>query len=178
MKSYFCLTEMNPHVDPVNVRNIQNCREFLWVYLSQTDNCQEAKSRWIEKTLQRMAILQPILHIRIRGGNWRGCYMKSIGYRCRGGRRKQSRKTSGIGKKVKCTDTHFFYMGGYSLVNDGCGQPIEMVRGVQGNDEGFWGPLLRRGGCRGGVRRPDKGDYSDIPRACYLRCKKTMDRLT
>ena len=34
----------------VDVRNVQTCREFLWVYLSQIDNnCWEAKSQWIEK---------------------------------------------------------------------------------------------------------------------------------
>lgn len=47
-----------------DVRNFSTCIEFLWVFLSQTDNkCQEAKSQQVE----RMAVLQLILYVRIKG---------------------------------------------------------------------------------------------------------------
>lgn len=38
---------------------------------SQNDNCQGAQSQRTEKMLQRMAVLQLILYIRIRGGGVR-----------------------------------------------------------------------------------------------------------
>lgn len=50
----------------VAIRNAQTSRECLWVFLNQTDdNCQETIS--LEKMLQRMAVLQLILCIRIKG---------------------------------------------------------------------------------------------------------------
>ena len=40
----------------VDIRNVQTCAEFFWVYLSQSDdNFQEAKSQWTENSLWRMA---------------------------------------------------------------------------------------------------------------------------
>lgn len=39
--------------------------------LSQTDNCQDAKSQQIEKMLGRMPVLQFILYTRIKGGDFR-----------------------------------------------------------------------------------------------------------
>ena len=49
--------------------------------MSQTDeNCQEAKSQWTEKILQRMAVLHCILYITIKGRGVKS-YMKSIGDR-------------------------------------------------------------------------------------------------
>lgn len=54
----------NSHCN-VDVRKVLTCREFLWVYLCQTnDNFQEAESQEIEKMLQTTAILQLILFIR------------------------------------------------------------------------------------------------------------------
>ena len=46
---------------------MQTCREFLLVYLSQTDtNCWEAKSQGIEKMLQEIVALPLTLYIRIK----------------------------------------------------------------------------------------------------------------
>lgn len=56
----------------VNVRKIQTYRGFLGVYLSQTNNCWEVKSQWIEEVLQKMAILHLILYIRIKGRDIKG----------------------------------------------------------------------------------------------------------
>lgn len=42
-------------------------KSLMRVHLSQTDNCWEAKSQGIEKMLLRMAVLQLILYIRIKG---------------------------------------------------------------------------------------------------------------
>ena len=54
----------------VTIRNVQTCREFLWVYLNQTvEDCQEAKSQWIEKMLRKVAVLWLILYIRVTGGD-------------------------------------------------------------------------------------------------------------
>ena len=59
----------------VNIGNVHTCREFLWVYLSQTDhNCQETKSQWIENFLQKMAVLYLILYITIKGEGVRGLH--------------------------------------------------------------------------------------------------------
>ena len=42
----------------VNVRNVQTCRAFSWVLLSQTDDCcWEAKPQWIEEVLWKMVVL-------------------------------------------------------------------------------------------------------------------------
>lgn len=53
--------------------------KIFWVYLRQTDdNCWEEKSQQIEKTLQRMAVLQLVLYIRINGGHTRGATWNSL----------------------------------------------------------------------------------------------------
>lgn len=50
-----------------------------------------------------------------------------------------------------------------------------MILGRQENDEGFCDLMLWcQHLCSGGSGK----DYSDIPRICYLRCKKTTGRLT
>ena len=47
----------------VNIRNIQTCREFLWIYLSQTDNCWEAKvSMDYENTLENGSFAPYFIH--------------------------------------------------------------------------------------------------------------------
>ena len=46
--------------------------------MSQTDNCWEAIAQQIEKMLWRMAILQLILYVTIKGAEVRG-YMELIG---------------------------------------------------------------------------------------------------
>lgn len=47
-------------------RNVQTCREILWVCLSQSDDhYREGKSQKIKKKLRRMAVLQLTLYIRI-----------------------------------------------------------------------------------------------------------------
>ena len=52
----------------VNIKNIQTCREFSWVYLSQNDdNCQEATPEQIEKC-SRERQFSTLLYIRIKGG--------------------------------------------------------------------------------------------------------------
>ena len=53
-------------------------KSFIGVYLSQTDNCGEAKSQQIEKMLQNMAVLQLILSIRIKGGDVRRVTYNSL----------------------------------------------------------------------------------------------------
>ena len=44
-------------------------RKIIKVYSSQTDNFGEAKSQQIEKMLFRVAVLQLILYITIKGGD-------------------------------------------------------------------------------------------------------------
>ena len=54
------------YLNSVAARNVQMFREVLWVYLSQTDNCWEAKPQQIEKMLQKMVVLHLILYISIK----------------------------------------------------------------------------------------------------------------
>lgn len=52
----------------VDISNAQTCREFPWVYLSQTDDrCHGARFQWREEAPQRRAVLL-ILYIRMTGG--------------------------------------------------------------------------------------------------------------
>ena len=55
----------------VNKRMSSLKEGLVRVYVSETDNCQEAKSQQIEKTPQRMAALQHTLYVRINEGDVR-----------------------------------------------------------------------------------------------------------
>ena len=65
------------------------------------------KSQWTEKTLWRTAVLQFVLHTRIKGGDVRS-YLKYGGNRLKE-QEKAKRGVSGIGQRVKQRDTYFFY---------------------------------------------------------------------
>ena len=88
-----CVLGMMKWVGIVYIRNIQTCREFLWVYLSKADNCGwKAKSEWIEKIfqmLQRIAVLQFILYITMKRRHNEG-YTIFIGGRL--GRREKAKQ--------------------------------------------------------------------------------------
>lgn len=72
-------------IEIVNIRNVQTCRELLWIYLSQSDdNCWETKSQLLEKMLQRVAVLRLILYIAVTGGDTNRASVKSIGGRLKG----------------------------------------------------------------------------------------------
>ena len=88
-----CVLGMMKWVGIVYIRNIQTCREFLWVYSSKADNCGwKAKSEWIEKIfqmLQRIAVLQFILYITMKRRHNEG-YTIFIGGRL--GRREKAKQ--------------------------------------------------------------------------------------
>lgn len=98
----------------VHGRSVQICREFLSGYLSQSDYvCQKTRSQ----KLQRTAVLQCTLYIRIKGGDVRR-YMESIGGRLRRqvGESKAG-KSLGLDKRQN-GETHFFSIGGYRIANN------------------------------------------------------------
>ena len=96
--------------------------------------------------------------------------MKSTGGRLRGRERaKQGKLWHWI--KTRETHTSFTLVGtGQLIVNI---EHTEITCSEQDSNERFCGLMLW---CGGSALR-GKGDYSDIPDACYLRCKRTIDRL-
>lgn len=62
---------------------------------------------------------------------------------------------------------HMLLSHWWVLIAHICG--TEMVLGVEDNKEEFCGLVLWWGGC---ARRAGKGDYADISKVWYLRCKK------
>lgn len=75
-------------------------------------------------------------------------------------------------REVGQTDTSFALVGTEYLIICIL-QLVEMVVGEEDDREGFCGLTS----CFGALGVPEKGDDSDIPRACNVRCK-TVDRLT
>ena len=63
------------------------------------DNCQEAKSQWLEKMLQGMAVLQLIVYIRIEGRGVKGACMNSNGGTVKGQVKTKLRKSLRLSKK-------------------------------------------------------------------------------
>lgn len=94
--------------------SVQICREFLSGHLSRSDYiCQKTRSQM----LQRTAVLQCTLYIRIKGGDVRR-YMESIGGRLRRqvGESKAG-KSLGLDKRQN-GETHFFSIGGYRIASN------------------------------------------------------------
>ena len=87
-----------PEIAFVNKRTYSLRKSLMIAYLNQTDdNCQEAKSQLTEKILWRMAVLQLILYIRIKGTDTRRFCIKPTGSRLRGWEKAKLGEVSGIG---------------------------------------------------------------------------------
>ena len=72
---------LEENIGHINIRNIQTCREFLRVYLSQTEDCcWEEKPPWTEEMPQRTAVLHPASRVTIKEEVKVG-YMNSVGDR-------------------------------------------------------------------------------------------------
>lgn len=73
---------------------------------------------------------------------------------------------------MKPRDTYLFYTDRCRIANNSHLQHGEKVFGGQDNHAGFCGLVPWCSSCA--LRGLDTGDHSDISKACYPRCKKTL----
>lgn len=68
------------------------------------------------------------------------------------------------------------YIGGYRVADSDHLQHLDLEPEEQGDNEVVpWSPALV-GDCA--LKGLEKGNYSDIPKACHHGCKKITDRLS